>query len=80
MTVQDVLVAASQLPPEERLQVAIQLLESLKESYTVSREKTEIDSMLDWEENILVYRGKISPTFDLVSALQTAREERSFEL
>ncbi|NJL55206.1 hypothetical protein HC928_08475 [bacterium] len=35
MTVQDVLAAASQLSQYERLQVAIHLLESLRESYPV---------------------------------------------
>ncbi|PSN14335.1 hypothetical protein C7271_21735 [filamentous cyanobacterium CCP5] len=41
MTVQDVLAAASQLSQEERLQVAIRLLESLRESYSVSHNKIE---------------------------------------
>lgn len=41
MTVQEILVAASQLSQEERLQVAIRLLESLREPYSVPREPSE---------------------------------------
>ncbi|PSN14337.1 hypothetical protein C7271_21745 [filamentous cyanobacterium CCP5] len=79
MTIQDVLAAASQLSQEERLQVAIRLLESLRESYSIPRDKTALDPMLAWEGDVLVYQGKISPTFDLVAAVQAAREERSLE-
>lgn len=43
MTVQDVLAAASQLSQEERLQVAIHLLESLRTTYSVPRKITESD-------------------------------------
>jgi hypothetical protein len=43
MTVQDVLAAASQLSQEERLQVAIRLLESLKEFYFTLQQKPELD-------------------------------------
>jgi hypothetical protein len=76
MTVQEVLAAASQLSHAERLQVAIRLLESLQAPDTVSREKAEFDPMLTWERDVLVYQGKISPTFDPVAAVQAAREER----
>ncbi len=43
MTVQDVLAAASQLSQEERLQVAIRLLESIRKSYSVHRKQTELE-------------------------------------
>ncbi|MGK7890383.1 MAG: hypothetical protein AB4042_13690 [Leptolyngbyaceae cyanobacterium] len=81
MTIQDVLAAANQLSQAERLQVAIRLLESLgesyRESYSVPRLSPETDPMLDWEESVLVYRGKVGSTLDLVAAVQAAREERS---
>ncbi|MEB3232018.1 MAG: hypothetical protein VKJ64_13485 [Leptolyngbyaceae bacterium] len=79
MTIQDVLAAANQLSQAERLQVAIRLLESLQEPYSVPP-LTRTDPMLAWEENVLVYQGEISPTFDLMAAVQAAREERSFGL
>ncbi len=80
MTVQDVLAAASQLSPEERLQVAIRLLESLRESYPVPRKAMDLGTMLVWEGEVLVYQGQIAPTVDLVAAVQAAREERSDRL
>jgi len=43
MTVQDVLAAASQLSQEERHQVAIQLLESLRESSFSLQQNTQLD-------------------------------------
>lgn len=43
MTVQDVLAAASQLSQAERLQVALYLLESLKEFYAAVQPKPELD-------------------------------------
>mgnify|MGYP005839054127 CR=1 FL=1 len=43
MTVQDVLAAASQLSQEERWQVAIQLLESLRVSQFVPHQNTEAE-------------------------------------
>ena len=50
MTVQDVSAAANQLSQKERLQVAIRLLESLKETYVVPR---EIDKPnLSWKADL----------------------------
>ncbi len=43
MTIQDVLAAASQLSQSERLQVAIQLLESFKESYITVTSLDDVD-------------------------------------
>lgn len=50
MTVQDVLAAASQLSQSERLQVAIQLLESFKESYVASTPLDDVDHQDQWLE------------------------------
>lgn len=50
MTVQDVLAAANQLSQEERLQVAIHLLESLKKTHTVSNKRAETNP--SWKENL----------------------------
>jgi hypothetical protein len=43
MTVQDILAAASQLSEEERLQVAIRLLESLRASCTALQPKSGLE-------------------------------------
>ncbi len=47
MTVQDVLAAASQLSQEERLQVAIRILESIRKSYSVIDCQAEKSSLHD---------------------------------
>lgn len=80
MTIQDVLTAASQLSPDDRLQVAIRLLESLREPYSIPRKRSDLDPILAWEGSVLVYQGEISPAIDLVTILKTVREERSFGL
>ncbi len=50
MTVQDVLAAASQLSPEERLQVAIGLLESLRVSQYMPPKNVDTES--DWKAEL----------------------------
>lgn len=50
MTVQDIINAASQLSQEERLQIAIQLLESLKK--TQSSVQKSPDSDLSWRSEL----------------------------
>ena len=54
MTIQDVLTAASQLSQDDRLQVAIRLLESLREPYSMPRKKTELDPLWKVELHPLV--------------------------
>lgn len=54
MTVQDILAAASQLSQEERLQVAIRLLESLKESNSARQPKPELDQSWKADQHPLV--------------------------
>ncbi len=54
MTAQEVLAAASQLSQEERLQVAIRLLESLRKPHSISREVPEPDSSWKAELHPLV--------------------------
>jgi hypothetical protein len=54
MTVQDILAAASQLSQEERLQVAICLLESLRETYSIPQKQAELDSSWKAELHPLV--------------------------
>jgi hypothetical protein len=56
MTVQDILAAASQLSQEERLQVAIRLLESLGKFHSVPQQKTESDPSWKTELHPLVQR------------------------
>ena len=50
MTVQEILVAASQLSQEERLQVAICLLESLREPYPVPQELSKPEP--SWKDEL----------------------------
>lgn len=50
MTAQEILAAASQLSQAERLQVAIRLLESLREPYLVPQETLKPD--LSWKDEL----------------------------
>ena len=56
MTVQDVLAAANQLSQEERLQVAIRLLESPQKTDAAPKEtiapSEETESVLDWKADL----------------------------
>ncbi|MEA5420262.1 hypothetical protein VB712_13610, partial [Spirulina sp. CCNP1310] len=70
----------AQLSPvdEPRIPVALARgvsIESLQEPDAIPEKKPDLDPMLTWEGNVLVYQGEISPTFDLVAAVQVAREE-----
>ncbi len=62
MTIQDVLAAASQLSQAERLQVAIRLLESLKESYSASTSLDNLDEQDQLSEERVDYEQWLTET------------------